>query len=586
MKKLLAIIAAILTPMAALAQYPSPTFNSVSIQNPLPLSSGGVGANTASGARAILGAASNGSNSDITNILGTMHSPASAPSSVCSANSFSTAFNCDLSNLNLAIGTSVSGIATLGQPTTGYSITPNLASLYTYYSNTSGWNQSTSGNNGRTGAGAFYTKVDNYGQGDAYAYFANAFTLGAKPGATSWLANPAGVLFAGQSLAGSSGVYLQGVGDINLVDNGFDVAAAGIVNNYFRTNNTGALGTVWMGVRQQSQGTKPIDAFFSASGPARVGVDLVQMTGSAIGIALPVGVGIYGNATNPGNFPNTIVPGTDVIQDNATNGWQLISGGVDSLNVGSTQVVSNVPLIAPTATAGTNTTQVATTAFVNSSITAATGRLIGVQTFSSSGTYTPTSGTTSIIVEVQAPGGSGGGAVATSTAQSAAGSGGGAGSYAKVRLTSGFSGATVTVPAAPTGTAGAAGTAGGIAAFGSFVSCPGGTPGALGSNYTTAGFTGVSAAAACTVSGGTNIVNNGGAPGGIGIVLTPGTVSFSGPGGSSIYGAGASGRSSSGAGSAGAGYGSGGSGANLAASQSAAAGGNAAGGEVIVYEYQ
>jgi hypothetical protein len=215
------------------------------------------------------------------------------------------------------------------------------------------------------------------------------------------------------------------------------------------------------------------------------------------------------------------------------------------------------------------------------------GRLLNVQVFSSTGTYTPTSGTASIVVEVQAAGGSGGGAAVTTTGQSASGSGGGGGSYAKVRLTSGFSGVTVTIPAAVSGTSGAAGTAGSAASFGSLVSCPGGTAGTLGtatSGTVVLGSGGV--AAVCTISAGTilaNIAGQGGLPA---LVITPGAGSLSGAGGSSPLGGGAGGRGSSGAGSNGTGNGAGGAGANNQASQSAAAGGGSSAGEVIVYEYQ
>ncbi|GLS03780.1 hypothetical protein GCM10007860_09250 [Chitiniphilus shinanonensis] len=125
-----------------------------------------------------------------------------------------------------------------------------------------------------------------------------------------------------------------------------------------------------------------------------------------------------------------------------------------------------------------NTTAAATTAFVQSAIAAATGRLIGVQVFSNPGTstYTPTLGTTSVIVEVVGGGGGSGGLAATGAAQNAIAGCGGNGSYAKSRLTSGFSGVSVTVGAG--GMGGSVGTgsggSGGTSSFGALVSCPGG----------------------------------------------------------------------------------------------------------------
>src|ERR1700752_598272 len=49
-----------------------------------------------------------------------------------------------------------------------------------------------------------------------------------------------------------------------------------------------------------------------------------------------------------------------------------------------------------------------------------TGRLIGIQTFTSNGTYTPTTGTTSIVAYIVGGGGGGGGCQATGVGQNAA----------------------------------------------------------------------------------------------------------------------------------------------------------------------
>lgn len=86
---------------------------------------------------------------------------------------------------------------------------------------------------------------------------------------------------------------------------------------------------------------------------------------------------------------------------------------------------------------------------------ATTGRLINVQRFASSGNYIATAGTTSVVVEVVGGGGGGGGCQATASSQVAVSGGGGGGGYALSRLTSGFSGTTVTI-----GAGGAGGVAG------------------------------------------------------------------------------------------------------------------------------
>ncbi len=88
---------------------------------------------------------------------------------------------------------------------------------------------------------------------------------------------------------------------------------------------------------------------------------------------------------------------------------------------------------------------------LGSSGSAGGGSLLNVQTFATPGTYTytPTAGTTKIIVEVQGAGGQGASATST-TSRPGVGVGGGSGAYAKSFLTSGFSGATVIVGAART----------------------------------------------------------------------------------------------------------------------------------------
>jgi hypothetical protein len=69
MKNLLLAAALSCAPVLAFAQtYPSPTFNSVTLQNPLTVANGGTGGNTAATARTNLGAAASGVNSDITSL--------------------------------------------------------------------------------------------------------------------------------------------------------------------------------------------------------------------------------------------------------------------------------------------------------------------------------------------------------------------------------------------------------------------------------------------------------------------------------------------------------------------------------------
>lgn len=86
--------------------------------------------------------------------------------------------------------------------------------------------------------------------------------------------------------------------------------------------------------------------------------------------------------------------------------------------------------------------------------------LINIQKFTASGTYTPTPGTASIIVELVGGGGGGGGTPTTPSGQVAAGGGGGSGGYVRGFFTTGFSGAAVVVGAAGAGVTGANGSSG------------------------------------------------------------------------------------------------------------------------------
>lgn len=119
---------------------------------------------------------------------------------------------------------------------------------------------------------------------------------------------------------------------------------------------------------------------------------------------------------------------------------------------------------------------------VNGSVPLQSGQLIGRQVFTANGTYTPTFGTSSVVVEVQGGGGGSGGCAATAAGQAAIGVGGAGGGYGSKRITSGFSGVTVTVGAG--GAAGAAGNnaggTGGTSSFGALLSCTGGAGGSGG----------------------------------------------------------------------------------------------------------
>lgn len=215
------------------------------------------------------------------------------------------------------------------------------------------------------------------------------------------------------------------------------------------------------------------------------------------------------------------------------------------------------------------------------------GRLLNIQTFFSSGTYTPTSGTNSVIVTVIGGGGGGGGCAACTALQAAAAGGGGGGGMAKSRLTSGFSGATVTVGSG--GAAGAAGAnaggTGGTSSFGGLLSATGGVGGAGGSAIPLIAIT--SAGSLGGVGSGGNLFNLAGNPSTTAFVLSINST-VGGAGGSSYLGTGGIQRASLGGvivGAPGSGWGGGASGTTISTLGAATAGAVGAQGICLVEEY-
>lgn len=213
--------------------------------------------------------------------------------------------------------------------------------------------------------------------------------------------------------------------------------------------------------------------------------------------------------------------------------------------------------------------------------------IVSIQTFTSSGTYTPTAGMVYAQVEGVGSGGGGGGAASTTVSQFAQAGGGGSGEYAMGIFSAATIGASQAVTIGAAGAGGVAGnnvgSTGGACSFGALLSMNGGIGGSG------------SAAAASGVS------NNGGIGGTGG---TGGTVRFPGSFGGSGYaspsdqlasgGFGAGGRYSGGvpqngssgaAGSTSTGFGGGGSGASNKSTNVARAGGNGTPGIIIVTEY-
>ncbi len=207
------------------------------------------------------------------------------------------------------------------------------------------------------------------------------------------------------------------------------------------------------------------------------------------------------------------------------------------------------------------------------------------QVFTSSGTYTPTSGMVYCMIEVVGSGGGGGGGAGVAATSSGAGGGGGGGAYSRSFKTAAQVGASQSVTIAAGGAAGAsgnnAGSAGGTSSVGTLVTANGGSGGGGSAARTTPEFGGTGGAGGST--GGTGDFKIAGQAGGAGIVLAGSSgVACPGGGGASFFGPGANGLKLSSTNS-GVVYGSGGDGGYAGTADSA---GNAgADGVVVITEF-
>jgi hypothetical protein len=164
------------------------------------------------------------------------------------------------------------------------------------------------------------------------------------------------------------------------------------------------------------------------------------------------------------------------------------------------------------------------------------GRLVKCQTFNSSGTYTPTAGTKFAIVEVVGGGGAGGGCQVGTASNAACGGGGMSGEYAKARIDNPTA-TTVTIGAGGVGVSAAAGPSGGDTSFGSGIKAKGGLGGATLAEGTSAAVVGPAGGYVTPGFTGANIFGSGSdytMPG----TRYSGVLAISGPGGSSVLGAG------------------------------------------------
>ena len=259
------------------------------------------------------------------------------------------------------------------------------------------------------------------------------------------------------------------------------------------------------------------------------------------------------------------------------------SGSVNltSLNEFGVIAVTTVPLaaVANTVVNGLNSNGNLSTIAVNPAC-------VGVRVFTAGGTYTPTAGTRSQIVQGVAAGGGGGGASFSVASNAAVGGGGANGGYflRRYAIVAGVGTGTVAVGTAGTAGANTGGTGGtgGNTTFtdGTTLCTANGGLGGVGQTFGTGLALVLGGAAPAVSTNGT--VNGAAAHGGYATRLS-GTVAASGAGGSGGFGAGGNSRITQGNGNNGTGFGSGGAGA--CALSASVTGGVGTGGLVLIWEF-
>lgn len=407
-----------------------------------------------------------------------------------------------------------------------------------------------------------------------------------------------GVTATGTQIYNSPNPTIQFIDSVRSANNknafmtwGSTVFALGFANDAF-TGFTNAL-TITGG---QATGISGITSNSGSGTWAHTGA--FSATSFTVSTAIGVASGGTGRATLTAHGV-LIGEGTAAVNQTAagTAGQALVSGGasadpafgVTGVNGGGTGLAtitahgvmlgegtSNVATVGPNATSGL--ALISQGASADPIFGNPTGTLIGVRTITSSTTYTPTAGTNSVIVEIIGGGGAGGGSPATGAGQLSGGAGGCAGGYIKTRLTTGFSGATVTIGSAGVGATGAAGGNGGNTSFGA-LTANGGTGGLT--QGPSASFNANNSSNAGTASGG-NILNINGAMGSAAYGTGP---IIGGVGANSPLGSGGYPGFSGAGGSSASGFGAGGGGSANGASSAAQTGGAGAAGVVIIHEY-
>lgn len=326
----------------------------------------------------------------------------------------------------------------------------------------------------------------------------------------------------------NSSSLLQSYGTNNLFLGGgagnFSLTTGSAQNNVGLGPN--CLASLTTSANNTALGSGALSLVSSSAGNTAVGLDALSSlaTGSGSNTAVGVFAGqqlLTGtNNTLIGYFPGYSYTGTEsnniCVSSQGTTG----DSGVIRIGTATTHTSAYIQGVSGVSVSSLNYVTINSSTGQLGSV-ALTGGFtsINVQKFTSSGTYTPTSGMKYCVVEVQAAGGGGGGSTTSGLATVSAGAGGGGGGYTRQVLSAATIGASKTVTIGAGGTAGTSG---------------GGTGGNGGDSslstllVASGGIGGVGAAAL------TNIITDGGGNGGG--ASTPGDVVIDGGTGGLAYG--------------------------------------------------
>jgi hypothetical protein len=233
--------------------------------------------------------------------------------------------------------TDTAGGHTLGQPAHGYQYMPGAYPHTMFFNNASGWNNSLTGNDGRTAAVQSRVIAQQNGAGDMMVHEAEILCAGhAQPGTTSWLAVPGCSYEAGDINALLPGQYLQH-SEWHFGDGGNDVAAVGRAMGYNRTATPANLNNRWVNEFVTCTGSVACDAAYEVTGKWRIGIDFTEITTSInAAIAMAAGQKITLNGTwtdGEANPAKTTLGGEWLTFDPVTNTVQLAHSGAAVLQL-------------------------------------------------------------------------------------------------------------------------------------------------------------------------------------------------------------------------------------------------------------